>query len=49
MYGIHNGVASLSADGTELQKMPEMNRYDIIFIGHLAIHEQAEMLGFSFH
>jgi sugar/nucleoside kinase (ribokinase family) len=37
MYGIHNGVANRFVDGTEFQKMPEMNRYDIVFIGHLAM------------
>jgi hypothetical protein len=37
MYGIHNGVANRAVDGTELQKMPEMNRYDIVFLGHLAM------------
>ena len=34
--GIHNGAAIRPVHGTELQKMPEMNRYDIVFIGHLA-------------
>jgi len=37
MYGIYNEVASRSVHGTEVQKMPEMNRYDIVFIGHLAM------------
>lgn len=48
MYGIHNGVASRSVDGTELQKMPGMNRYDIVFIGHLAMATIVPFEGPSF-